>query len=111
MEKKILITGIAGFIGFHIGKKLIENGTKVIGIDNLNNYYDIELKKNRLKQLEKISKTYYNDLILYISDLEDSEKIKNIFNIESPSIVINLAAQAGVRYSITNPKKYIEARS
>ena len=107
MSQKILVTGIAGFIGFHISKKLIRNGYKVIGIDNLSDYYDVELKKNRIRQLEILSKKHSNDLVLYKSNLEDSNKIKNIFKIENPSIVINLAAQAGVRYSIINPEKYI----
>ena len=97
--KKILITGVAGFIGFHLAKKLIKNKFKVVGIDNLNNYYDVNLKKKRLKSLKKIS--------IYIEDINNYSNLEKIFKKHSPDIVINFAAQAGVRYSLKYPKKYL----
>ncbi len=108
-DKKIFITGIAGFIGFHLAKRLLSEGFDVIGIDNFNDYYDVSLKQNRiikLKQISSINKTF---LDLIIGDICDQEKIELIFRKNRPSIVIHLAAQAGVRYSIRNPKKYIES--
>ena len=98
--KKILITGVAGFIGYHLAKKLIKKNYKIIGIDNLNDYYDPKLKKERLHQIKK-KITFYKLNILNYNLLE------KIFKKYKPSIVINLAAQAGVRYSLTNPKSYI----
>jgi len=99
-QTKILITGIAGFIGFSLAKLLIKKNYKVIGVDNLNNYYDINLKKNRLKNLSNFT--------FYKIDINNLKKIENIFKIHKPEIVINLAAQAGVRYSIKFPKKYLK---
>ncbi len=109
MKVKILVTGIAGFIGFHLCKKLISKGYKIIGIDNLNDYYDPNLKKSRLKNLQTISEYKLNNFELYISNLERIDKIEEIFRKHSPNIVINLAAQAGVRYSVTNPVEYINS--
>ena len=109
MKPKILITGIAGFIGFHLSKRLISMGYKIIGIDNLNNYYDPNLKKSRIKKLQTISEITSNSFEFYISNLESINKIEEIFKKHSPSIVINLAAQAGVRYSVTNPIEYINS--
>ena len=106
---KILITGVAGFIGFHVAKKLIKEGEKVFGIDNLNSYYDQNLKKNRLKELEKISKNRGNIFKFLFGDISDKEFIRTAFEESKPDIVINLAAQAGVRYSLENPSAYIDA--
>ena len=109
----ILVTGAAGFIGFHLCSKLIKNGSKVIGFDNINNYYDQNLKKDRLKNLEKISLNSKGEFTFVKGDLANKEDLKNIFNNDyfdsKISLVINLAAQAGVRYSIENPSAYIDS--
>jgi UDP-glucuronate 4-epimerase len=96
----ILVSGAAGFIGFHVAKKLLEKNFKVIGIDNLNNYYDKTLKLDRLKIIKKKIKFYKIDIINY-------KKLKYLFKKYKPDIVLHLAAQAGVRYSLKYPKKYI----
>lgn len=104
-NKTILVTGSAGFIGFHVCKKLLESDNiQVIGIDNFNNYYDIKLKYDRIKLFDK--KTNF---INYKNDISDKKSIDYIFNIYKPQIVINLAAQAGVRYSLINPYEYINS--
>ena len=101
--KTIIVTGSAGFIGFSLSKRLIIEGHKVIGIDNINDYYDPQLKEDRLKQLD-------NDNFTNIrTDLEDLETINQVFEKYKPEIVINLAAQAGVRYSLENPHAYISS--
>lgn len=100
--KKVLITGGAGFIGFHLSKKLLENGYQVIAIDNLNDYYDIRLKEERLNILKK-----YDNFSFMKLDISEKEKMVDLFKKEQFNIVINLAAQAGVRYSITHPESYI----
>ncbi len=104
-----LVTGTAGFIGFHLSKKLLMNGYKVIGIDNINDYYDIDLKKSRLNKLKEISKLNSDNFIFYKTNLENEKEINSIFSKHSPDKVINLAAQAGVRYSIENPSAYIKS--
>ncbi len=101
----ILITGAAGFIGFHLSQRLLANGNKVIGIDNLNDYYDPKLKEARLGILN----AYKNLFIFKKNNLEDKESLKNIFLKYKPEIVVNLAAQAGVRYSLENPYSYIDS--
>ena len=101
---KILITGCAGFIGYHISKKLLNNGYNVVGVDNLNNYYDINLKSYRLSKLT----THKNFTFIKI-DISKTNSIFSIFETYTPDVVINLAAQAGVRYSIENPKKYFDS--
>lgn len=102
--RKILVTGAAGFIGFHLSKYLLERGDTVIGLDNLNNYYDVNLKKARLKILEQNSK------FLHIhKDLENRSDIEEIFKNERPTKVVNLAAQVGVRYSLQNPHTYADS--
>ena len=106
---KVLVTGIAGFIGFHFSSKLIKEGISIIGIDNLNDYYDVNLKKARLEKLESLSKEFSADYSFYKVDLENNKEICEIFNQYKPSHVVNLAAQAGVRYSIQNPSAYIQS--
>ena len=101
---KILITGSSGFIGFHLSKLLLEKGNSVYGIDSMNNYYDVNLKKARLNILKKYRKFSFSK-----ANLENSKRIKNIFNKFKPKVVIHLAAQAGVRYSINKPKVYIKS--
>ena len=107
--KKILVTGCAGFIGFHVCKKLLFTKSNVIGIDNLNSYYDINLKKARLGELEKLSKNSSIKFSFIKADIQNHDLIKKIFKDEKITHVINLAAQAGVRYSITNPYAYIDS--
>ena len=107
IKKKILVTGAAGFIGSEIVKKLLSEGVEVIGIDNLNNYYNPLLKEKRIETIEEINKN--NLWSFYNENLENSEKIDEIFKKHKPNIVINLAAQAGVRYSIENPMSYIDS--
>ena len=107
IDGNILVTGAAGFIGAALTKKLIENGMKVIGIDNLNDYYDTNLKKKRIEiinQLKLKNKLSWN---FYKCDISNEKSLKKIFSKFNPRIVINLAAQAGVRYSLTFPEKYI----
>lgn len=101
---KILITGVAGFVGFHLSKKLLDQSYQIIGIDNLNDYYDPKLKKSRLGLLEK-----YKKFIFLKVDLKDKANLDSIFKKYIPTCVINLAAQAGVRYSIENPYAYVDS--
>ncbi len=106
---KVLVTGSAGFIGFHLTKKLLERGDVVLGIDNLNPYYDVTLKKDRLLELQKAAKKYSTSFQFSEINLEDSENINSFFDENKPQKVINLAAQAGVRYSLENPSAYIQS--
>lgn len=103
-NKIILITGSAGFIGFHTAKKLLENNNKIIGIDNLNNYYDPKLKLDRNKILKK-----YKNYVFYKGDICDLKFVKKVFQKHKIDKICHLAAQAGVRYSLTNPHEYIQA--
>lgn len=100
---KILITGTAGFIGSHLSKKLISQGYEVVGIDNINDYYDVTIKEDRLKSIGTENFTFYK------INLEDDASINEIFKNEKPHVVVNLAAQAGVRYSLENPRAYIDS--
>jgi UDP-glucuronate 4-epimerase len=104
MNGKVLITGAAGFIGFHLSKKLCREGYRVIGIDNINNYYDINLKNARLAQLDKEDLFSFHKL-----DLLDKKSLDALFHKEKFEYVVNLAAQAGVRYSLVNPYAYTES--
>lgn len=119
IEKKFLVTGAAGFIGFHLSKFLIQKGYKVIGIDNLNDYYDINLKYARLNELGisfETSKLFLNksynknkSFEFVRMNLEDRENLVSLFRDNKFDIVCNLAAQAGVRYSMDNPESYIDS--
>lgn len=106
---KILVTGNAGFVGFHVCQKLLERGDIVVGLDNLNRYYDIDLKKSRLKILKKIAAKTKKKYFFFKIDISDREKIKKIFMKHKFDRVIHLAAQAGVRYSLENPEVYIKS--
>lgn len=105
-RKTVLITGVAGFIGSNLAKKLYQDfpEIKIVGIDNMNNYYDVHLKEERLKNLSS-----YSTFTFIKGDISDREIIQQIFQKYQPDVVVNLAAQAGVRYSITNPDAYIES--
>lgn len=105
-NKSIFITGVAGFIGSNLAKRLLSTveGVKVVGLDNMNNYYDVRLKEARLKELEQFEKFNFVK-----GNLADKAVIESIFEQYKPEIVVNLGAQAGVRYSITNPDAYVEA--
>ena len=102
--KTYLITGAAGFIGFHLSKQLLEKGAKVIGIDNMNDYYEVSLKENRLAILKE-----YEAFSFVKGDIADKDAVFALFEKERPQVVVNLAAQAGVRYSIDNPDAYIQS--
>ncbi len=104
MISKILVTGSAGFIGYYLSKSLLEDGYIVVGIDNLNDYYDVHLKEERLSKL-----TVYPNFRFIKGDISDKALVEAIFAAEGFDIVVNLAAQAGVRYSITNPDAYIQS--
>ena len=101
---KILVTGAAGFIGFNLSQRLLSRGDEVVGLDNLNNYYDVTLKKDRLAQLEGKPGFSFHQL-----DLGDREGIANLFTEQNFDVAVNLAAQAGVRYSLKNPHAYIDS--
>ncbi|MDZ6255978.1 SDR family NAD(P)-dependent oxidoreductase, partial [Klebsiella pneumoniae] len=100
---KFLVTGAAGFIGFHVSKRLLNDGHQVVGIDNINDYYDVKLKESRLEQLESPSFTFYK------LDLADRDGMSKLFETEQFERVIHLAAQAGVRYSLENPYAYADS--
>ncbi|GGK09145.1 NAD-dependent epimerase [Lentibacillus kapialis] len=100
---EILVTGPAGFIGFHLSRRLLNESHQVIGLDNVNNYYDPQLKEDRLKDLDNQNFTFVR------GNLEDLETINQTFEKYQPDVVINLAAQAGVRYSLENPHAYINS--
>lgn len=103
-SKTLLVTGAAGFIGFHLSQRLLEQGGTVIGFDNVNDYYDVSLKESRLAILER-----YENFTFIKGDLADKAAVEAIFEEYKPVIVVNLAAQAGVRYSIDNPQVYLES--
>jgi UDP-glucuronate 4-epimerase len=101
---KVLVTGAAGFIGFHVSRVLLARGDQVVGLDNLNDYYPVQLKRDRLAQLTGQSEFTFHEL-----DLADRAGMAELFAAESFDVVVNLAAQAGVRYSLENPHAYIDA--
>ena len=110
MSKKYLVTGAAGFIASQVSKQLLDQGDQVIGVDNLNDYYDVRLKNWRLEQLKahpNAENFYFSDL-----DIEDQAKLANLFHAEGPfDAVLNLAARAGVRYSMENPHVYLSTNA
>ena len=116
---KILVTGSAGFIGYHLSKKLLERGDEVVGVDNINDYYDVNLKYGRLSELgiaqesvewgKRVRSSLYKEHNFYRVDLADKEAIDKIFQEEHFDAVVNLAAQAGVRYSLENPHAYVQS--
>ncbi|EHI3194106.1 NAD-dependent epimerase [Salmonella enterica] len=99
---KILVTGVAGFIGFHVCQRLLKIGYEVVGIDNMNNYYDVDLKQDRLNLLQSPLFSFYK------IELADSESVKRLFETKRIECVIHLAAQAGVRYSLEKPYDYVD---
>ena len=101
---RVLVTGAAGFIGFHLSMRLLKDGCHVTGIDNLNSYYDVKLKEARLEKL-----TSFENFSFYKIDLSDKKSLEEIFNNTKYDVVVNLAAQAGVRYSIENPHAYVDS--
>ena len=101
---KVILTGAAGFIGSHLAKRLLETGVEVVGIDNINDYYDVSLKYHRLSLLEK-----YENFTFIRCDISNKVELTGIFEEHKADVVINLAAQAGVRYSIENPQVYIDS--
>ncbi len=118
--KKILVTGAAGFIGFYLSKLLLEKGVTVVGLDNINDYYDVNLKYARLQELGvgraeaelwnvKATSSSYVNFAFYRLNLEDRDALPALFEAEQFDAVINLAAQAGVRYSIENPEAYVDS--
>jgi UDP-glucuronate 4-epimerase len=102
--RKVLVTGAAGFIGYHLCKRLLDSGDHVTGLDNLNHYYDVCLKQDRLKLLEAL-----NGFTFVKASLEDRNELNQLFARESFDVVVNLAGQAGVRYSLQNPHAYIDS--
>ena len=105
----VFVSGAAGFIGFHLCKRLINDGISVVGFDNINPYYDTSLKEARLRQLKLEANKNHIDFYFYKENLEDYSAIFDVFEKHRPNIVVNLAAQAGVRYSIDNPGAYIQS--
>lgn len=101
---KVLVTGAAGFIGFHAARALLERGDTVVGIDNLNSYYDVELKKARLARLEGRNRFSFHKI-----DIADRDAVAALFGLEKFDRIVHLAAQAGVRYSIENPQAYLDS--
>jgi UDP-glucuronate 4-epimerase len=99
---RVLVTGAAGFIGFHVCLRLLRRGDDVVGLDNLNSYYSVELKEARLRQLETFKGFHFYQL-----DVAHREDLKGLFGREAPQRVVNLAAQAGVRHSLTDPQDYV----
>jgi UDP-glucuronate 4-epimerase len=99
-----LITGSAGFIGFHLARKLLDDGYQITGVDNINEYYDIQMKLDRLDLLKQ-----YDNFSFYKTDLADKDSLEAIFSDNSIDVVVNLAAQAGVRYSLENPQAYVNS--
>ena len=105
MKETVFITGGAGFIGFHLIKRLLKNNINVLAVDNLNSYYSVDLKKARLEEIKKLNGQFN----FYLGDIEDTIFLRKIFKRYEPKYVVNLAAQAGVRYSIKNPGLFLKS--
>lgn len=103
-DRPVLITGVAGFIGYHLAERLLGEGRALIGLDNLSTYYDVELKKARLERLRAHNRFNFVHL-----DLTQGPEVRTLVEKERPAVLVNLAAQAGVRYSLTNPNAYVDA--
>ncbi|WRP06310.1 GDP-mannose 4,6-dehydratase [Rossellomorea aquimaris] len=103
-NKVYLVTGAAGFIGYYLSKKLLDQGCTVIGLDNINDYYDVSLKEDRLEKLQP-----YENFTFIKQDISDKVTVNRVFEEYKPNVVVNLAAQAGVRYSIENPDVYMQS--
>lgn len=103
-KKQVLVTGAAGFIGFHLSKRLLSEGYAVVGLDNMNDYYEVALKESRLNLLKEMEDFEFRQL-----GIEGKKELGELFKEHSFSFVVNLAAQAGVRYSLTNPQAYIDS--
>ena len=111
-NKTIFITGVAGFIGSNLAERLLKEieGIKIVGLDNMNDYYDVSIKEWRLEEIEKCLKEHSDSsYVFYKDDLANKAIIDHIFEEHKPDIVVNLGAQAGVRYSISNPDAYIQS--
>jgi len=102
--QKVLVTGVAGFIGFHLAKRLLKDGYQVMGVDNINPYYEVALKEARLEKLKNEP-----NFSFYKLDLSDRKQLEDIFDGMGFDVVVNMAAQAGVRYSIENPYAYVDS--
>src|SRR5262249_47991066 len=102
--KPVLVTGVAGFIGFHLSGRLLDHGQSVIGVDNLNDYYDVNLKQSRLELLQK-----REHFVFSRTDITREDSLRELFDEHRPDLVVHLAAQAGVRYSLKNPRAYIDS--
>ncbi len=100
----VLVTGCAGFIGYHLALRLLREGRKVVGVDNMNPYYDVTLKQARLRQLQDFDRFLFHQV-----SLEDRAGMESLFRADEFSVAVNLAAQAGVRYSLTNPHSYVDS--
>ena len=107
MARTVLVTGAAGFIGAALSQRLLQQGERVVGLDNLNDYYDVSLKQARLRQIEAVAQK--GDWRFVEMALEDGDALMALFAAEKPTVVVNLAAQAGVRYSLENPAAYIQS--
>ena len=106
---KVLVTGAAGFIGYHLTLALLKRGDSVYGFDNINDYYDVSLKKARIKEIQNYSNKYNKKFFLQVASIENRDELNKAFQDFQPEVVVNLAAQAGVRYSIINPEAYIKS--
>ena len=105
-ERRVIVTGAAGFIGFHLTRRLLDDGATVLGLDNLNSYYDPALKRARLAQIQG-----RNGFAFAEADIADGDRVTALFEEFRPTEVVNLAAQAGVRYSLTHPRAYVAPTS
>ncbi len=108
-RRPFLVTGSAGFIGAALVQRLLQSGETVVGIDNLNSYYDPLLKRDRLNEIEKTALKCSGSWSFYETSLENKLDLKKVFNSKEPDVVVNLAAQAGVRYSLENPSSYLQS--